>query len=341
MPAPTIFDTKTLITAIKDKNLEVAPQFLLDTFAPNTQNIFGEYVEFDRVPWRNGMAKLVHRGMTASPIQKNTYTRTAFRMPLVKESVKIGAVELFNGYGLTSFDNLQAGDRASQLTKVVGESLSQLKNRARRLEEYLFAKYLTGSWSYTNADNGVHYELNLGLDSAFTPTLAGSNVWTHADSNPAAQIQAYGQAIEENSSQTLTDVVLGSNAANAFLANLKVQKQLWVNNYQTGSVSADQINSHMISNNFAGVRIWTYRAKYQDSNGDQQYYLNPDYALFIGGRTGVRCYGIPDAINGLTSPGWYVNSWDDPDESGRNIQGQIAQLPIVPEIGSWVYAKVV
>lgn len=223
------------------------------------------------------------------------------------------------------------------MREYMASELEMLMDDVTNSEEYLAALALRGSISYTSQDEAA-FTVSFPRSAANDIVLTGTDVWDNAASNPAADMLSAAQIINDAVSLNVTDVILGADAADAFLENAKVQAKLDPLRLRTGTVDLTQQfqeSGAMFLGEFVhGIRIWRY-ARQVEVNGVSVDLIRPKFAEFIARTPAAQFVTYYGAIEDMKAIGAgkvlqsqrFSKSWEEEDPSARMILVESNPLP--------------
>ena len=140
---------------------------------------------------------------------------------------------------------------------------------------------------------------------------------------------------------SVTDIVLGSQAAVPFMASDDIDKKMDSNftnstnvDINRGLIRTDPMNPFTLLGTLgSGVRVWRYAgpgSKFQNNDGSFSDIMDPRDALFVSPSVdGVKAFGaILDNAANLEVADIFTKMWDQEDPSARFIMSQSAPLTI-------------
>lgn len=236
-----IYKTKTMLGAIKQ--MEPVHSFLRDRYAPtNPRDVFASdevLVEYKDATNRK-LAPIVVNGVSGITVDRKGYE--TFRMEPPKISLKRELTEDVlskKGLGEAIFSELTPAQRQQQF---LAEDLVELDQMITNREEFIVSKLLFNN-GYTlkqHADEygtlAKDYEMKFYTESTNPAVYAPGIKWNAEGSDKLADLYIMVRKLT-TAGNAATDVLLGADAVDEFMADAAVQKLLDLNNYDVGSIA--------------------------------------------------------------------------------------------------------
>lgn len=223
-------------------------------------------------------------------------------------------------------------------------SLEQMKDRiARELKDIRGETDRTLEFWAANALKGKIYDSDLStilvdynMAGDHKPVLAGTALWTHADSDPIAKIREWKQKIDDDCAASISKFVaiMGKDVMTALLKNANVLNLL---KYDGGRTMAEEGDVARL----AGVEMSEYGGSFIDDTDTRRRYINDDEFLLVGVCEDlVDCpYApvvdddAPGGVGNIDANGagalYFSKSWKKQDPSGRWIKAECRPLPVL------------
>lgn len=307
-----------------------------------------ETIEFGVFTGDREVAPFVERDGEAIPVSGYGEVFQTVSPPNIRIKRPVKPSELlFNRRPGTVIFAQSADQIVSAAEAHVARDVKRLADLVTNAEEYLCCLALRGVISYVAAD-----EANFTIT---IPKPAGNNVtlstfWDDLANDPAADFKTAKSLIANEVGLGVTDCVMGSEAAAAFLASDTVKGLLDNRNISAGTITLTEQyrdDGSLFLGTFCGVRCWEY-ARTVKVGGVATDLIRPKYAEFLAitpAAENVLYYGaIPDldAFEGrLFQSERFSKSWMQPDPSVMQMLVHSRPLPIPRRPGSMVSMKVV
>lgn len=321
---------------------------LLDTFfggPPDVSNT--AEVSIDIVTRKRALAPFVSPLVQAPLMERRGFATNTFRPPYIKQKFPYQpgdfllrmAGELVSGFGV------RPGDR---MLKRIAEDTMDAMDYITRRQEWMAMQALTAG-TVAIVGEGVGVTLDFGLPASHKVVLSSPNLWSESTGKPIRNLKTWRRVIQQDSGNTPSVLVMGSEAADAFLDNAEVVKEL--DRYrpaqsdirlQAGQDSGATFFGALPS---AGIsEIWQYDEFYIDPSDSTEKALMPAKSIILGSRRSrcTRHYGaIQDVAAGFIPVEVWPKTWEENDPSVRWSMFQSAPLPIPHEVMSFLTAQVV
>lgn len=233
----------------------------------------------------------------------------------------------------------------------IGRDMQVMSDMVTNATEYLCALALRGTITYSVDDQEV-FTITFPKPSGNNVTL--STFWndaTPANVKLAADFRTAKKLISDEVGLGVTDVILGSEAATAFLnvmeANYKTATGAIWNPGKAAVAEQYTEDGVLYLGNFAGVDVWEY-SRTMSVNGVATDLIRPKYAEFITRSPAaqrVLYFGaIPDmdaSETGLLQTERFAKSWLVKDPSAMMALVHSRPLPVPRRPGASVSMKVV
>lgn len=342
-----LFDRRTLLTAVNHHSVKVKPRLIFDRyFAKNTRDIWTEKADYEFIRAKRRLAGFRNQGQAARVVgrhsEKVIHTVT---LPYIREKKVLTAKELRSENSLGNVYISGAGDIGKMREQTLNKELTELKESIGRREEWMCCQLITtGGMEYHDPVENVHFKLNLEIPSEFKPVLSGGSRWSESTATINRNLWNWNLMIQRATGMSGKDVILGTDAAIAFMENPDVKKNLDTNNYRIGQVSANlapELIGHYIGN-YGNYDFWMYSNEYEGEDGVTHDFFPPDMAVMLAGNLETEyLYGLNEEVDGEYVGSFFSKSWIEQDPSVRWLLVASRPMPVVKLQGSWVMAKVV
>src|SRR5699024_3349098 len=347
-----MFDTRTMMQA-----LDLAPQaetWLRDRYFSNVKEFDTAKLEIDVRKGKRRMAPFVHPKIGGKTVERQGYRVDTFEAPEVSPDMVTTADQMLqrsigeNVYGAT--------DPNTRAARQLGEELVELDEIITRREEWMASQALfTGGIEV----KGEGYDEVLSYwptDPAERPylELAAGDRWNEATSDPLLDLRTQSRAIRQGSGINPTEVILGTDALEALLANETFAKQLDNRRIDLGHIDPQRLPNGVTYWGYhkgAAVDIYTYDEWYLDEETGEETPMVPLKSALLGSpnvRT-TMAYGCVTLMRGSgdnAAPEFYAarrvpDSWTQrKNPAGRIVQIKSRPLPIIHQIDGFFVMKV-
>lgn len=328
--------------------LEAMPvrRFLTSTF-------FGEEIHdtksFDIDIWKGSrrLAPVVHPKMAGKVVDRESFRTLTFTPPYLKPKKVTEADHVLNRLpGETIYTTPGSNTPAERAAVLLGKDLAELEESIQRRVEAMAADALFTGVVHVKGD-GVDVTVDYDFDPSHLPVLTGADLWTAATSKILENLKTWKRLVSKDSGATATDVILGQDAASAFLANKELVAMLNTLNLSVGNINPADMGegvTYMGRLTAVGLDIWSYDEWYVDEETQLEVPMVPvDRCLVIARNIRATVhYGVIQDINAQQfATRSFAKSWTVDDPAARYVMVQSAPLPVVHQVNALVSAVVV
>lgn len=343
MALELLFERRTLVAAINSPDLQTRPLFLTDTFFPNVKQTFGEHLDIEIGTASTKLAAFRRLDQSAGVVSKTGRQIKTVQIPAIREKKVLTAKELLSENALGNIYVANGGGIDQARNAALARELLDLKNRILRRREWMASKLLTtGVIQYASSD--FAFELDYGLDSNHLVTLSGADLWTASTGTPWADLFDWSALIQGKTGAGASKIVLGKDAAKAFLANAEVKANLNNLNYRAGTAIADATNQKVATflGTYGGFDVWMYNHSYTSDAGSAANFFPVNGCLVVGDAMEAdTCAGVIAEADQTFAGEFFSKSWLEEDPSVRWLLASSRAMPVVYNVDSWVFATVV
>lgn len=185
------------------------------------------------------------------------------------------------------------------------------------------------------------YTVDFKRPASHTMVLTGDALWSNEASDVLGMVEDWNTLIQEDTSgHSATDLVLGKNAWAAFRRHPDVRDTLDNRRIDIGGLSP-RVGAKL-KGQWNALNIWMYSATYKDLEGQNRYYIGPDYALLLA-RTAdsVIEYAQPVDVKCEGPAKIFAKQFEQEDPSGIFTIAESRPLPMTRHCGWTVKIKVV
>jgi len=246
-----------------------------------------------------------------------------------------------------------AGGIQKAMREYMASELAMLADDITNSEEYLCAMALQGAVSYSVADQ-ASFTITFPRDAAHSYALAGGDLWTAATASFRKDFLDAAQLVNDAVSLNVTDVILGSEAADAFLADApgELSSLLDIRRMSTGTVDLTQqiaeSGALFLGTYVHGIRVWRY-GRQVDVNGVATDLIRPKYAEFVARTPAAQFVTYYGAIEDMKAIGAgkvlqskrFSKSWEQEDPSARMLLVESNPMPVMRRPDASVSVQVV
>lgn len=337
----SMFDTRTMLAALEQ--VKPAKTFFLDKFFGAVNIATTKYVDIDIQKGKRSLAPFVSPRMQGKVVERAGFTTYTYAPPYIKPKMVTTAEDLLTrqmGNTIYQGNNSPSTMAEQQLSK----DLAALDEMITRREEWMAAKaLLTGKVPIVG--DGVDDEIDFSMADTHKVTLAGGDLWNAGTSTPLEDLEDWAELIAQDAGLAVDVIVMGKDAARAFISNADVQKKLDNWRMTLGRIAPEQIapGIRIIGAVDAVATIYVYHEWFVDpATNTETAMMDPSSVLL--GSTQARCVRQYGAIQDLDANQPYrrfPKSWKEEDPSARFLMLQSAPLPTPHQVDGFVCAKVV
>lgn len=242
-------------------------------------------------------------------------------------------------------------DIAAEIRNYIAEEQEMMIDDVTNSEELLCALALTGTITYQTADE-ESFQITSPRSTANDFALTGSDRWDQSGSSPRKTFKSVMQIVNEAVGLAVTDVVLGADAAEAFLGNAEAETLLDVRRFNTGTLDFNQqfgIDGALYLGTYVGgIRIWMYARQVLVGSTTTDL-IRPKYAEFIAKSPAAEFVVYYGAIEDMKAIGAgrvlkskrFSKSWEQEDPSARMLLIESNPMPCIRRPDSTVSVQVI
>lgn len=337
-----LFETRTMLRALEQ--MKSAKTFLLDTFFRATETSVTKHVDIDIMKGKRKLAPFVSPRSQGKVMDRLGFATRTYTPPYVKPKMVTTAQD-FLTRSMGEHIYASADNAATRAAKQVGKDLAYLEEIITRREEWMAAQLLQTGKVVVQGD-GVDDEIDFGMDATHIITLTGNDLWSdQTNSTPIEDLRAWRRLILKDSGMNSTDVVMGTDALDAFLDHPDVQSKLDTRRIDLGQIDPRQVPSGAIYYGRikdVALDLWVYDEWYYDEDTTQDKTLIDTKKIIMGStqaRT-ARHYGAIQDLDATASVPRFPKSWTEKDPSVRFIMVQSAPLVSLHQVDAFICAAV-
>ena len=342
--APTLdlFDTRTMLAALEQM---LPPKtFLRDTFFGTVETSNTKYVDIDIMKGKRRLAPFVAPTKEGKLIERIGWKTNSYEPPYVKPKMVTTAQDfLKRDIGNTIYG---AQDTAfTRAAKQVGKDLKELDGIITRREEWMASKLLS-SGQVRVLGEGVDETIDFQMEASHLITLSGTDLWSdQTNSTPIEDLRAWRRLILKDSGRSVTDVVMGSAAIDAFLDHPDVRGKLDTRRIDLGEIRPQELAQGVLYYGRirdVNVDLWVYDEWYIDPESNIEEPMVDATHVLMGDRTArtARHYGAIQDLKANASVARFPKSWEEEDPSVRFLMLQSAPLLALHQVDAFIRAKV-
>lgn len=323
--------------------------FFRDTFFPKPKTFLTEEILVDFKKGKRQMAPFVAPRQGGITMRREGFETKKITTPRIAPQRAMTIDDLSNrGFGEGLHSTKTPAQRQSELevndVRELDESIS-LREEWMAVQ-LLFEGKVDVAGKVSDSDDRV---IEQEIDFKFTNkvVLSGTSAWDKEDANIAKDISDWRRKVIKSSGVAPDTLILGENAANAFLDDKKIMDQMNKLNYNIGAIEPRIIDDAItLIGRINGVEVYSYDEWYIDDEGVEQPFVPKNAALLAKAGAGSIAYGaisqMNDEGNVETFEGRAVpKKWTNIENDVKMLRISSRPLPIPDDVDGWVVAQVI
>lgn len=300
----------SMTAAIND--IKSPNKFLTRLLYSNSSPQSTEFIEVDT--WVRGrtMAPFVTKNSNAVPVDGPSQTKALIEAPniRIKRSIKPHEVMFGRTPGSVIFPS--RGTQNSAIRDHMAKELQPLADDITNRIEWMCAQTLTGILTYNTESTfkagGDAFTIDYNRPAGNSADVSGAAAWGTSTADIVGDLHTVKRVINQEGFANVTDAILSSTAADAFLADTVIRPMLDNRNMLVGDVTfISQFNDDgvIFLGTVSGIRFWEYnRSVIEPVDGSSVDMIRAGYAEFVSNSNAaefVLYYGAiadMDALNG-------------------------------------------
>lgn len=339
-----MFDTRTMIPMLSE--MKPAQSFLLDRYFSDTREFDTKKVDIDVYVGKRRVAPFVHPKIGGKTVERSGYRTDTFEPPEVSPDMVTTAEDILKrSAGETIYNAKSPDERAAEQ---LGRDLAELDDMITRREEAMAAEALFKGQVTVKGD-GYDEVIKFWQGDSTDPyvALGAGDRWNEDTSDPLGFLRKSRRQIIQNSGVNPVDVIMGTDAIEAFIGNSSVNKKLDNRRIDMGIIDPSNLPGGVTYWGYdkaSGLDIWTYDEWYIDPESGLEVPMVPEKEILIGSpnvRT-TRMYGcVVDVDKGSFALPRVPVSWTQrKNPAGRIVQLKSKPLTAIHQILGFKVAKV-
>lgn len=348
--ATNAFEPRSLARMIEIRKRPV--NWYLDTYYTGGAEQHGTpLVQLDVLIGGQKMAPIQRPTDHSKLIARDAAAEKLIRLPYMKPGRATNAQEIISRRAPGS--HLYSDrDLVGAAQRQIGRDIEDLDDMIWRRMEYMAARgCITGKTPLVSLDEqgavlGIDAEVDWGMPGGHLVTIGNaSEKWTHADSDPIANLRAWGALIAAAAGVSATVATLGAEAAAALIAHADIQKLLDVRRIEAGTLELREMQVEGVNylGRLAGIDLYedlrTYAA---DQTGTATPYTPTDRVVLGSRRAQNRVHYGPVVDLKCPAPMTqrWVKTWETDEPSQRFVAVHCSPLPALHQPDAIVSADV-
>lgn len=321
-------------------NKMIAPsQVLQNLFFPASTYKMVETptVQFDIKLGKRRVAPFCSFKDEAKKVSRDGYKTRTYELPFINVKDFITTYDLSTEKLAGTNVILPEGVSLADIKKQkIADMQMNLKNQVVNRIELMIAQLLFGSMDVTG-DN-VNYTIDLLMPNANKPSLSGTAKWGASAAKITSNIREWRRLINRATGLTADIGLLGYEAADAFLNDADVKKNLDTNNFRAGALDISGLD---YLGKYNGVNWYERSEQYTNSLGNDVEFIDSKSCILHASAAEKTMHWGPVFDEEATSLMPYFSKEkvsDDP--SGRTIWVKSCPLPVFNDVAATVAATV-
>jgi hypothetical protein len=330
---------RALTTAINQ--IKVAPRLLQKLIFKDRNTHPSEYVDVDITVGNQKLLPFVSPIEGGVVVEQLGREQRAVRTPRLRAKKPLPAQALLTqrGPGAKIYAT-GSGDINAWKEKKVGMENKDLKTRVERTIEWMCAQALCTGALTVSQDN-IAFQVDYLLPSAHKITLTGDNRWGQSAADIPANIETWANLILSAYGAGPDLLLLGTGAAEKFLADDKVQAEYDRRHIIVGDLRPDFKTEYL--GPYKGLDVYKYPFEYETSAGAKTKIVGSNKAVLVNSqaRFSIEFGLILDLDAGVNvMDEYFAKSWMQKDPSVLWLLAESRPLPVPWEPEAYVAATV-
>ena len=332
--AGQIYDSTQLLEVVR--TIKTLNPFWL-SFFPAQINFTTEDIAFDRVntDYRR-LAPFVAPNVQGRIQGRSGYDTVSFKPAYVKpKDVVDPSLDIVRQAG----EALGSGSLSPEQRRnaVIAEILRQHKTKLVNRNEWLAARAVIDAQVTIAGEDYPSVTVNFRRHSSLNYQLLTTARWSESTAAPLDDITAAKVNAHNRSGYKITRLIYGANAWKHFTARVDL-KGMMDRNFGGLDVSVTRMYDAYEGQEYLGViqgiggggriEAWLDTSKYVDEAGAEQFFLDQDTVVGVGGIEGIRCFGAIRDVREMRALEQFTKMWVQEDPSVEYILSQSAPLMV-------------
>ena len=342
-----IFEARSLTNAIN--RVKVVEPFVLNICFKNRQFHTADKIDIEIITGSDKLAQFVNQYEGALPIKKLSKSIKTLTLPRTFEKKIFTAMELANYQSIGNVYVSSPEDKTRLANQMILQELEELKNRIIRRREQMACEGLsTGKIeiSQDNIDFSVSFEFE---NNVHLVTLGAAAKWSETTAKPLVNLRNWKRDIMKRCGVNADTLILGSEAADAFLSSDSVKKELDTNNNKVGVIDLNQTatRSGIFIGRIMGIDIYEYNQQYTKPDNTTADMIDPKKAIMVASQSpGFRIhfgpiYRIENGNLKIYQNELLVETNTNEDKTALDWKVEQKSLPTIHEPNAVISATVV
>lgn len=213
-----MFETRTMLAAVEE--MHRPSMFLRDTFFPVDTPSDTATLDIDIIKGGMTLAPFCSPIAEGKVMYRNGFTTRTVKPGYIKVKIPTTAGDILTRTpGATIYEKNQSVEQRA--AALLGRDMAMVMDNLDRREEWMAAQALdsgTVSITFYGESENQSYDIDFGMSGTHKVTLTGTDLWNDPESDPFGLLAAKSSIIRQDSGLSPNILVLGSDAAAAFIA---------------------------------------------------------------------------------------------------------------------------
>ncbi|MGG1444347.1 major capsid protein [Brevibacillus laterosporus] len=273
-----LFNQRDILNYLQNREY---PALLGETLFPEVKR---QSLEFDQI---KGAGKIpvvasVHAFDTEAEIGSREASKQALELALIKRKLPLKEKDII------ALESPRNTAEQQYLMQEVYNDIDVLVQGVKARVEAMRMEVLAKG-TVTLSENNLNAVIDYGVPSEHKEALAGTSVWTHADSDPIGDLERWSDTLDMKPTRALTS----RDVLNALLRHPKIIGALYGRDSMRVPTRAD-LNAFMIQHDLPVIATYDQVYRKQKANGVYErlrYFPKNSFAMFGDGMLGETIYG--------------------------------------------------
>lgn len=345
----SIYSTRAMAAAMRQD--KPTGHFLLDTLFVKVDPVIAGTVDIDIIKGKRRIAPFQSPRVEGKLVEKLGFTTNSYKPAYVKPLEQLSAEEVVNNrIAGESIYSLKSPQERAQI--LLAQQLNNMEDMIARREEWMCAQQLVNGYVDVIGD-GVNYRIDLLMDATHKTTLAGTDKWDNAASDPDSDITDAVRLISKDAGLS-ANIMIGNTATmGVYVKHAKVKDNLNTRRIDLGMIAPQDMGEGVSYYGYVNVDgkiidLYGYDNWYvDDSDVEQPMIPNGQVIITTTKADFRRHYGAIVDLDAVDELGTSIvalprfpKKWREKNPSADFLLVQSAPLPAAHQIDAIVSMKV-
>jgi hypothetical protein len=258
------------------------PSLLGETLFPEVKR---QSLEFDMIKGAGRIPVIasVHAFDTEAEIGSREASKMALELALIKRKLQLKEKDII------AIEKPRDAAERQYLMQNVFNDIDVLVQGVKARVEAMRMEVLANGTVTLNG-NGLDTVVDYGVPAANKEALAGTSLWTDADSDPIADLERWADALNGGATRTLTS----KKVLNALMRHPKVIGAIYGNGGTQRIPTRQDLNAFLQQHDLPVIGVYDQKYRKQAANGtytQERYFPENKFVMFGDGALGESIYG--------------------------------------------------